>query len=99
MFQIVTANRLIDGAVVYLTEGSGWSQSIGEGRLAEDKEKAKDLLAGAERAVEQRQVISPYLIEVTADGVAIRPVRYKELIRATGPSVATDLNGRSKQGL
>jgi len=85
--QIVTANRLRDGRVVYLTPGEGWSKDVNAARVAEDKDQAARLMTAAERAVAYRAVVAPYLIEVTCEGGTVRPVRFRERIRAAGPSI------------
>ena len=85
--QMLTANRLSDGAVVYLTAAHEWSDRLADGRVAETDAEAVALEAEGREAVRLRLVVAPYLIEVerTPDGLA--PVRYKELIRAKGPTV------------
>lgn len=88
MAQIVIANRLRDGAVVFLGNGAGWVESIDESRVvAEDAERA---LADAKDDEAACIVIDPYLIDVeTVDG-RLRPTVYREAIRAFGPSVRTE---------
>ncbi len=94
--KIVTANRLRDGRVVYLAVDGGWSERIEESRRAADEAEAKVLLQAAEAAVEARLVVDPYIIEVAEEGERIRPLRYRETIRATGPSVETLCETRSE---
>jgi hypothetical protein len=45
--------------------------------------------------VAARVVVGPYLIDVAVEGGTIRPLHYREMIRARGPSVRPDLG---KQG-
>ncbi|MCG8543079.1 MAG: DUF2849 domain-containing protein, partial [Alphaproteobacteria bacterium] len=59
--QAVTANRLTDGQVVYLTNQGAWSERIDECHIADSKELADALLQIADRAVARRQVVDPYL--------------------------------------
>ena len=89
--QVVTANRLNDGLVVYLAAEGGWTSWLDEALVAEDEAAAEALLTAGERAVEARWVVTPYLMDVTRDGAAIRPVRLREVIRAQGPTAGTDL--------
>ena len=84
--QVVTANRLGDGRVVFLADGYRWVEEIGAARVGETDEAAKALLAIAEKAVADRIVVGPYLIDVSADGERITPTRYREVLRALGPS-------------
>ena len=87
--QILTANRLSDGAVVYLDATGGWTKQVAEARLAADETVAANLVALGARAVAESKVVEPYLIDVTVMDGEIVPVRYRELIRAVGPSVET----------
>jgi len=88
--QIVTANRLVDGIVVYLAPGDVWSLRIAEAEVAEDKDGAAALLARAEAPAHRTRVVGPYLMDATQgpDGLAAASIR--EQIRAQGPSVGTD---------
>jgi hypothetical protein len=88
--RIVTANRLDDGLVVYLN-GAGWSERIDDAGVAGDDAAAGRLLARAEGPGQAVRVVDPYLIEVTREGAAPRPVSHREAIRARGPTVRTDL--------
>lgn len=94
--QIVTANRLTDGAVVYGTPTGGWSEVIRDGHIASDEDAARALLETAERAVRKQIVIGPYLIDMVTDDGATRPRRVREAIRAAGPSIA-NLPGREAE--
>ncbi len=96
--EIVSANRLGDGRVVYLAREGGWSESIIDGRSARTKEDSAALLAEAERAVDDGIVVSPYLISMADDGGAFAPLRFRERIRLFGPSHrAAPKSHRSKQ--
>jgi hypothetical protein len=96
--QIVTANRLDDGEVVYLADGGAWSDRIAGGRLAATKEEGAALLAVAETAVAARMVVAPYLIDVVVEDDIPRAVRFKERIRASGPPVRPDLGKQAARG-
>ncbi len=84
--EIVSANRLIDGRVVYLARDGGWSESIVDGRTARDEEESTALLAEAERAAAAGLVVAPYLVSLADDGGAFAPLRLRERIRLFGPS-------------
>jgi hypothetical protein len=85
--QAVTANRLRDGAVVFLTPGHTWSRHINDSAIARSGEEGAALLAVGNQAAVERIVVEPYLIEISAEGGAIRPLSTRETIRAFGPSV------------
>ena len=88
---IVTANRLSDGAVVYLTVGDGWSEWVAEARVAASDEASAAILALADRPEQRVRVVGPYLMEVTEESGTPRPVSNREIIRAAGPTVRRDL--------
>jgi Protein of unknown function (DUF2849) len=89
--QAITANRLVDGQVVYLREDDRWSPRIQEAIVADTDELAKTLLELAKRAVERRLIVDPYLFAVSVEDGRIRPLGRREEIRAAGPSVRIDL--------
>lgn len=89
--QVVTANRLTDGVVVYLDPAGGWSERAEQGQLATSEDQAEALMAVAAAAVVRREVVAPYLIEVSDAGGRLAPVRLRERIRAMGPTVRLDL--------
>ncbi|MGF1640254.1 MAG: DUF2849 domain-containing protein [Rhodospirillales bacterium] len=95
---VVTANRLEDGAVIYLAGDGGWSERIGASRLAEGKEEGEAMLAEAERAIAERKVVAPYLIDVVVDGDDVRPTRFRERIRAYGPPVHPQFAKQARRG-
>jgi hypothetical protein len=95
--KMVTANRLDDGVVVYLVSEGRWVERCRDGTAVADDDAAAELLAAAERDVGRCLVIAPYLIDVALSDGAPRPLRYREVIRAAGPSVRGDL-GKQAEG-
>ena len=95
-FQALTANRLSDGIVVYLTAGDGWSESLQEAEVAEGKEAADALLARAEPSVANNTVVEPYLFEVAKEADGIRAASVRETIRQAGPTVRLDLGNQAE---
>jgi len=85
--QIVTANRLRDGAVVYLTAQGRWSDMLACGAVVEGEAALAELLAQAERSVADRLVVAPYAFPVDAGVDGVRPTQKREQIRAAGPTV------------
>lgn len=80
--QMVTANRLVDGAVVYLTAANSWSESFADGAVWADKEGADAALGAGEQAVKAQLVVGPYLFEVAVTDQGPRPASVREHIRA-----------------
>ncbi len=87
--QVVTANHLRGGDVVYFTDDGDWSVWLDDAAVAEGNEAADALLEEASRAATAAQVVEPFLIEVESGetGGSVTPVRYRERLRALGPSV------------
>lgn len=86
MAQMLTANRLIDGTVVYW-RGGGWTETLENADQFAQAPAADAALAAAKDFVARNFVVNPYLFEVR-DG---KPVKEREIIRAAGPSVRTDV--------
>lgn len=85
--QMIIANTLAEGLVVFLTDAAGWTTDIARGAVANSDEEAAELLASAKQAEKANQVIDPYLIPITISSGVRQPTEYRELIRATGPTV------------
>jgi len=89
--QMVLANRLADGQVVFLAADGGWVEDIARGAVAGDPVAAQRLLADAQLAESRNAVVEPYLIDIRDAGGRRQPVSFREAIRAAGPTVRTDL--------
>jgi len=87
--QMLTANRLRDGDVIYWRKG-GWVLEFADGEVFADAAAAATALAAAEAFVTGNEVVAPYLFEVREEEGKIRPVKEREIIRRAGPSVRTD---------
>ena len=89
MPSVITANRLTDGIVVYLASGGEWTEQIAEARLADTDEEIKALEAEAEKAVQERLVISVYPMPVVLNDGAVDPLSVRERIRAAHRTTLT----------
>lgn len=87
--QLVTANDLKTGDVVYLTQSAGWSRRIADASIVPNAEAGAALLAVAEAQAKMNIVVAPYLIPVDTAVVPPRPVQFRERIRAEGPTTET----------
>jgi len=94
--QVITGNDLRTGLVVYLRADGGWTTTLAESRVLADEAEAASVLADAEGAT-ARRVVTPYLIDVVDDNGALRPARFREHIRASGPTVPSDFTGISSK--
>ena len=87
--QILTANRLKTGEVLYWRQGD-WVEGLNVAELFFEAEAADAALAAAQAFVSANQVVAPYLFEVRQDKNGLRPVKERENIRSLGPSVRPD---------
>lgn len=88
---VITANRLNDGLVVFMGTDGCWENSILDAQVLDTKEELKVRLALANAAEQAQIVIGPYEVEVAkTDQGEVRPLRYRERIRAYGPSTHAD---------
>ena len=95
--QVMTANRLKDGDVVFLTRAGGWSEKIDEATLALEPLDVAALEARANEAVQDNVVTGQYLFGATRIDGKIRADHIRERIRTLGPSVRLDL-GKQADG-
>lgn len=90
MPQVLTANRLNDGEVVYLAADGAWVERIEGAQVLASKSEGEAALATGVEAERNQLVVHAYLFDVTpAD--ATKPVKMREIIRAAGPTVRRDL--------
>ena len=94
--QILTANRLRDGEVVYWAAGQ-WVTTLEGAEVFGDDASAKAALKTADGSVRDRLVVNPYLFDVRREAGALRPVKEREIIRAAGPTVRRDLGKQSTE--
>ncbi len=82
---VITANALRDGRVAWLA-ADRWTPLLSEARIfpPEEAEAALALGQAAERA---RLVVGAYAVEVDVRSGRPIPRRYRERLRAEGPSV------------
>jgi hypothetical protein len=88
MSHAVTANRLVDGRVVFRRPDGTWSMAFAEAVFVPSEAEAKPLLDAAQLDAAAQIIVDPYLIEVDPSGTAPRPVKLREAIRAFGPTIA-----------
>ena len=89
--QILTANRLRDGETVYYTEAGEWSAFVTDARVATTPDDIEALNKAGGAASAANLVVDVNIIGVTP-GAGVTPAHIREVIRATGPTVRTDLN-------
>ncbi|WP_034992811.1 DUF2849 domain-containing protein [Beijerinckia mobilis] len=85
--QIISANRLSDGLVVYFTTEGAWVVAIGEATIFTDAEAAKSALELARGDVKKNLIVDPFLVEVTTATQSVAAVKLRDTIRAKGPTI------------
>ena len=93
--QILTANLLNDGMVVFLAPGGTWQGSLESAHIARTDDDATELEAGGARAVNANIIVDPYLVEVEETDGRLVPVVFRERMRTKGPSVNLEFNSRT----
>jgi hypothetical protein len=88
--QMLTANRLVDGDVLYWKSGQ-WVLALKDGDVFADPKAADGALKAAQTFVADNTVVNPYLFDVRPSPEGPKPVKEREIIRATGPTVRQDL--------
>jgi hypothetical protein len=83
---VVTANRLGDGAVVYLGADRGWTTELADAVVTASAAAAQELLAAAKG--DRLRAVDPYVapVKVAADG-RVHPGNLRESIRSAGPTI------------
>ncbi|MAK82617.1 DUF2849 domain-containing protein [Phenylobacterium sp.] len=79
----LTANRLIDGDVVFWKAGK-WVERFGDADLFDDPGAAE--AAEGQAKSQPTVVIDPYLIDLMESDGLWAPLSYRERIRALGPT-------------
>ena len=81
--QVASANRLVDGVVVFLDDAGQWTERLERAVLARDKRAGEILLERAK--AESSDVIDPFLVAVSEDDDGtLEPLSLREKIRASG---------------
>jgi hypothetical protein len=95
--QIMTANRLADGDVVFLTRSGEWALAIDNAVLAQEPQAVAALETRARQDEKANQVTGAYLFDAERVEGRIRASHIRERIRAQGPTVRLDL-GKQAEG-
>jgi hypothetical protein len=84
--KVITANRLLNGDVVWLAENGAWVERITLAKVYEGKDAVAEGLAEGAEAEKAQKVVAVYEMDVTIEDGVIVPVRLREKIRAAGPT-------------
>ena len=89
--QVITANSLGDGRVVFQTP-TGWSHDIDRADVLENQAAIETAMTRANLAAAQNRVVEPYAIDVVRSAAGIQPKRLRERIRAEGPTTGNSIS-------
>jgi Protein of unknown function (DUF2849) len=80
---VASANRLVDGVVVFLDDAGEWTSRLERAAVARDKRAGEILLERAK--AESFGVVDPFLVAVSEDeDGTVEPISLREKIRASG---------------
>lgn len=83
--KIITANDLLSGEVLYLTNSGQWSPDHSDATFINDKSAGNTRLEEIQRL--DMSVVGPYLADATrSDDNTSSPIHFREVFRSKGPS-------------
>lgn len=84
---VVTANRLADGAVVWLADAGRWTDRLAEAEVADTSDGVLRLLDLANG--DEREAVGAYAAPVRLDTDGLpQPGNLRERIRTAGPTIS-----------
>ena len=84
LVQVITANLLREGHVVWLTPEGGWSRDLASAQCFAGRPAAEAALARAEAQTDV--VVGAYLASMRPTPAGPEPVHFREAFRRAGPS-------------
>jgi len=94
--QVMTANRLGDGEVVFLTRAGVWSEKIDDAALVQEPLALAAIDARAAQDAKANLITGQYLFDAARVDGRIRADHIRERIRTLGPTVREDLGKQSE---
>ena len=82
--KVVTANALLEGDVVYLTEADEWSRRLSDAEVLTDEADAQVRMIDA--SARTSEVVGVYLADVDTASGEPAPTHFRETFRTRGPS-------------
>ncbi|EPZ76205.1 sulfite/nitrite reductase [Brucella abortus 82] len=87
--KVLTANRLIDGQAVWLGADGSWQETIDGALVARHAEAVNALEEAGRLAARANLVVDVNVIDVEERGADLYPIRLRERIRLSGPTIVT----------
>ena len=82
--KVITANALLKGDVVYLTNADTWTRNLSDAVLLTDEADADLRLLQAEAQTDV--VVGAYLVDMQSGPSGPEPLHFREAFRRKGPS-------------
>jgi hypothetical protein len=97
--QILTANRLHGGEVVYWIDENTWADSIDQAKVFLAPDELNQAEAIALGQIAKQIILDPYPFPVELDESGKgQPTQMREIIRAKGPTIRLDLGKQAQIG-
>jgi hypothetical protein len=82
--KVITANALLEGDVVYLTQDDTWSRHLADADVLTDEADAQIRLIDA--SARTSEVVGVYLADVSPGKSGPEPTHFREAFRMRGPA-------------
>lgn len=92
MTQIIIANDLRTGEIVYFAQDWTWTDDLARAKRFETEQDAAAVVESKEIAAFSNTVVGVEAIAMNGADEKDRPVSFRDQIRAIGPTVRADLN-------
>ena len=89
--QIITANELRNGNVIYLNASNIWVDNLTLACVYDIDKEGIDISNITNEAMRNNNIIGIYTISVQQNGNEILPISMKERIRSIGPTVTPNM--------
>ena len=90
--QILTANDLLSGGVVFLSTEGNWSSTISDAWISDNSESVELFESLGRRAEKKQLVVGAFLIDIKIENGSPQPIRFREQLRVNGPSLNVEFN-------
>jgi hypothetical protein len=96
MPKVISANRLVDGIVIYMGSDGSWHESLARAKIFAAEAEAEAGLSSARADVKRNLIIDPFFVEISfADDCigqesgekSMHALSLRNKIRACGPTI------------
>ncbi len=88
VMQVVSANRLSDGTVVYLNSQANWGESLASATVFATSSEVEAGLHQAQAAIAANEVVDAFAVPVEQGVDGLHAVSLRNAIRELGPTIA-----------